>query len=1119
MRERKKLMLSFDKEREEALLKEKNSFTQDMFGGEPRKMDNSPFPPPPIAFPKGVHPRVFVKREKLADIKKILDDGQYKYISELFWKEADSEYTDSSHRVADGFYEQEMKGVKYRYSSDITSAIESKALAYLLSGNKIYGYEAVIGAKNIILNLKYTTLIHSTPVQGARHVILVVAKVYDWCYDLLTDDDKRQLIGGISNLMIPQFVEWDFPPANMSAVSGHGTGPFFLTLCVMMSLSFADEMPDWWEFVIGRYYAEYVPVIREQTKGGWVSQGTACYGPGKLYDALVPGWMLYIALEEFPYDIEDMRKASYFILSHEMANGKLFCNGDGLKLTHGNVSTYLWGTYMISALTNDKALALYVKERSNNFSVVAPDFSNDFSVSKLLTVMAYMPRTSCDENVFDILDPIQKFGFPAAQMTARRRWREDAPVVMMKTGNITMSNHDNYDHGTFQIYYKGLLTGASGEYSSYGNLNHLFYHQATVAYNGLLIFNEDLYDKEAEMIKDPSHFKGNNGVVNRRRHYYSGSQRYRFEPGTIENWLGGDYDMAVVLGTAEGVESDGAGKYAYMSSDITKSYHRCSADFVGRRMLAVFSDGDYPLRFFVYDTIVSANDRTDMRKTFLLHTYSEPVIDKEKKTAVATYEGGRLTVHSLFGADEIEKIGGEGYAYWLSPDKYRNSDGSLAGKNCMDSSTRDDRSNVIWGRIDFTANGRARDEIVTAMYAADADNDVKAEVEGCNTSDVYIARIEDTVAVFVKSELPRFEKLEITKPGGGELEYYVSGLEDGIWQVLSDGVKIADVNITRDEALVVFKTGGSLISLVPGKDVVGANGGVIRYDTGSFTTLLPGGAPIAYSSYEETPLPILTHPYKNFMGWYTSRSLCEDSGIESIPRGCRGEFKVYSKWLFTYVDLRFDRMTCENVGTSSFTHKPVMGRDAYKTDEMGKKYLEWTRAENEMYLGAFNRAKNIADSEENEISFELVIRRDGNTPLVNFGDLYLPTGDGWNPYNSMGELKLFSYERLSSGNAQIRAPHSGHLIATVDEEKNTHLKFTVNFEREVITFFDDNGLIITEDSLILPQKALDNGIDSLGELKQYFMMKTISWKAREDVSDIGSKIRLYNLKVYEGALR
>ena len=172
-----------------------------------------------------------------------------------------------------------------------------------------------------------------------------------------------------------------------------------------------------------------------------------------------------------------------------------------------------------------------------------------------------------------------------------------------------------------------------------------------------------------------------------------------------------------------------------------------------------------------------------------------------------------------------------------------------------------------------------------------------------------------------------------------------------------------------------------------------------------------------------------------------------------------------------------------------------------------------------MYLGAFNRAKNIADSEENEINFELVIRRDGNTPLVNFGDLYLPTGDGWNPYNSMGELKLFSYERLLSGNAQIRAPHSGHLIATVDEEKNTHLKFTVNFEREVITFFDDNGLIITEDSLILPQKALDNGIDSLGELKQYFMMKTISWQAREDVSDIGSKIRLYNLKVYEGALR
>lgn len=1108
-------MISYDKEKEALLLSEKDSFTQEMFGGEPKRMNNSPFPPPPFSHPRGVHPRVYVKRDKLDEIKKILDDPQYAHLKERFFLEADREDVDG-HRICDGFYEEEMKGEKYRYNYKITASLEAKALAYLLTGNKIYGYEAIIGAKNIILTLKYTTLIHSTPVQGARHVILVVSKVYDWCYDLLTDDDKRQLIGGLSNLMIPQFYEWEFPPANMSAVSGHGTGPFFLTLCVMMALSFADEMPDWWNFIIGRYYAQYVPVILEQTRGGWVSQGTACYGPGKFMDGLVPGWMLYVALGEFPYNIEDMKKASYFILSHEMANGKMFGNGDGLKRIQGCDNSYLWGSYMVSALTNDKTLALYIKERSGNFSVIAPDYSNDFTVARLLTMLAYMPRTEADDSPFDKLDTVQSFDFPAAQITARRRWREDSPVVMMKTGNMTMSNHDNYDHGTFQIYYKGIQAGSSGDYTSYGNLNHLFYHQATVAYNGLLIFNEDLYDKEPVFITDPSHDKGNNSVVNRRRHYYSGSQKYRFEPGTIGNWLGGDYDMAEVLAVAKGVGENGEGKYAYTASDITKAYHKCSAEHVERKMLAVFTDGDFPLRFFTYDTIESADGRRDIRKTFLLHTYKEPVINKEKKTAVSVNEGGRLTLHSLFGAGEIEKIGGEGFAYWLSSEKYRNEDGSLAGKNCMDRFTKDDRSRAIWGRIDLVTEGNVRDELVNAMYVSDAECEMTAAVDGRETDSAYIARIEDTAAVFTKSDTPRYEEFEFDAIADGSLEYYVSGLEFGTWSVYADGSKIFKATVTKDCALLIFKSSGKRIKLVPECDVLGKCGGRIRYDMGSFTTALPKGAPLVYKTDEDTPLPLPTHPYKRFVGWYTKRTLDEDSRIEFIPKGMHGEFKVYSKWLFDYTNLSFEDSSCKNIGTSDLSHKPVMSRDAYKTDENGEKYLEWSRTQEKMYFKAFNRGKNISDSEENEVSFEIMIRKDADAPLVKFGNPMLKTGDGWNPYHSVGGIPLFRYLRLDSGDAEIRASFSDTFIDTVSADKVSVIRFVINFELGTIRYLDYDGKVITEDMVSLPKEAIDSGLKSLSEWKQYLMMDNFIWSAEEDADYISSKIRLYNIKVAEG---
>ena len=98
-------MIFYDSQKEAQLLAEKNSFTQDMFGGEPRQMGESPFPPPPHSFPKGVHPRVYLKRDKLDEIKRILDDEQYAHLKELFFLEADREEVDG-HKITDGFFEE-----------------------------------------------------------------------------------------------------------------------------------------------------------------------------------------------------------------------------------------------------------------------------------------------------------------------------------------------------------------------------------------------------------------------------------------------------------------------------------------------------------------------------------------------------------------------------------------------------------------------------------------------------------------------------------------------------------------------------------------------------------------------------------------------------------------------------------------------------------------------------------------------------------------------------------------------------------------------------------------------------------------------------------------------------
>ena len=54
-------------------------------------------------------------------------------------------------------------------------------------------------------------------------------------------------------------------------------------------------------------------------------------------------------------------------------------------------------------------------------------------------------------------------------------------------------------------------------------------------------------------------------------------------------------------------------KYAYIGGDITNAYPEDTVDFVGRRMLSVYTGNeDVPMVFFVYDRITS--DKSSYKK-------------------------------------------------------------------------------------------------------------------------------------------------------------------------------------------------------------------------------------------------------------------------------------------------------------------------------------------------------------------------------------------------------------------------------------------------------------------------------------------------------------------------
>jgi hypothetical protein len=231
-------------------------------------------------------------------------------------------------------------------------------------------------------------------------------------------------------------------------------------------------------------------------------------------------------------------------------------------------------------------------------------------------------------------------------------------------------------------------------------------------------------------------------------------------------------------------------------------------------MLTVFTENKKcPLVMLVHDT-VEAKDK-DFRKSFLLHTNKEPTVNKEEKTAYATYGEGRITLRSLYGADAMEKIGGEGKAYWISNSNFYNPDGTLCGKNCTDEFSPTDNSESIWGRVELICQGRECEEMLNLLIASDAEVEAPEPTAFSDKDGVLCVEVMGILAAFVtKAAEHRAEyTVTVTDPEGARC--HIAGLDIGQWQIRSSAdEEIKTVTLTRDSSVLSFLAKPGKISLI-----------------------------------------------------------------------------------------------------------------------------------------------------------------------------------------------------------------------------------------------------------------------------------------------------------------
>ncbi len=704
----------------------------------------------------------------------------------------------------------------HNYDVSILELIQVKALGYLTEGHELFGYQAIYYMKNFLLTLDIQ-YISSDQCREYGNTMMTAAIVYDWCYDLLTEEDKAQLIAAVETRTAsgtcgdPSYtntaayknkMEVGFPPSGQGSVSGHGSEGQILRNYLAAAIAFYGDNNSWWDYVAARVYDDYIDTRNYYFQSGISSQGTGLYICARHTADLFSAWLLKVGANDTPYVNLDQTLRNF--LGYECAPGKLFTDGDGTYELRN--TEYLAGMAHISGYVFGDATVIAQAEYLLGDDYFGAD--TNYLTSGLYVALRGISTVDAAENRYEGMELIQYNGHPVGQYIVRMAWNDPtSAAVLMRIKERNTANHEHEDAGTFEIYYKGILTADGGCYNSYGSAHTAMYHQATISHNGLIIFNPSKWD-----------FESKDKTVK----WYSGSQNAPGEVSTLEKWLASEaHETGTVTGRAHAYSDSAKTKplYAYIAGDITKAYPSDTVQFVERRMLTVYTgDEEFPMAFFVYDNVQSTDKSYEKRFLLQISSKNEPTVGKDRRLnpTVTTENGSGKLVLTLLNDDvSINLVGGRVYSSRGAYNSTKSSNYLINGYQNATTSNADDRH---WGRVELVwKKATTSATFMNLIYVTDKGNDdapaVRSIKDGVNVSGgIFDKKI---VALFATDKNYTERELSCRTLGNETMDYYVSGVAAGAWRVTVDGVEIGVFNATEEGRLLTFKAPPGSIVISP----------------------------------------------------------------------------------------------------------------------------------------------------------------------------------------------------------------------------------------------------------------------------------------------------------------
>ena len=595
----------------------------------------SPYKKPPVT-PSPEHPRLMLRR---ADLGRISSADR----KSTAWRQ----YRELCEFPIEGRGAMPEKGT---YHLKEYLALEAKALNALITDDSEKGRGVI--EKLLFLLRNVVVCDEYMKARFSGHLIFLASEVYDWCYHLLTAEEKDEIIARCEALA-EQYFEMGYPPAKQAAISGHGNEAQLLRDLLAFSIAVYDERPDIYDFCAGRLFEEYIPAYEKVFEGEFHPQGP-CYGSYRYAWAMWFGLLIYSMSGERVLPPKTVSTAESFIYLRR-PDGEAMRLGDDYnetKALYTHKNPFFVPLFLAAAYSGDRLWYAEAQKQFREEYLIPLAWSYD-----------YYDEGSCGEGVispavyliWDQLSPLGEdrtlpvgryFDFPVGATV----YNDGERVVLMKIGCLWGANHDHLDTGCFQIYDGEILASDSGVYDSYGTLHRRRYTIQTLAHNCILVDG-----------------KGTRFPCEKR------------EPKTLDSWLS-EYGMAKVISHRE---RDGVYE---IEGDLSEAYFETCTSVI-RKMRFEPNLGDRGM-LTVCDYIEPKDENSTV--TFLLHCQSEPEIDGD----LIIIKGKNRELHCRVKSPadvKIEALGGEGHRF--------ENDG-------VDYLPQVDTSEAGWGRVMISSVGK-----------------------------------------------------------------------------------------------------------------------------------------------------------------------------------------------------------------------------------------------------------------------------------------------------------------------------------------------------------------------------------------------------------------------------